>query len=151
MNIQQVLELDISNLNVLIIGTPASGKTWLSNKLSKEHRVIHTDDYMKYGFKDSLYKLIEDLRNISTPVIVEGVQGYRLLRKGVELDCYYPNMVIELYTTPERVKQTYLRERDPKKLRYLEQFGNTMGRILQDYRAMPNKRKPEWYKVMNDY
>ncbi len=44
--VEDVLKMDISGKHVLIIGCPASGKTWLSNKFPHEgHNVIHTDKY----------------------------------------------------------------------------------------------------------
>lgn len=147
----------LNNLNVLIIGCPASGKTYLSNQLKLQHqdthKFFHTDDYMKYGYKESLYALIEDVSKIQshTKTIIEGVQGYRLLRKGVELNCYYPDIVIELSVSEEIMLKTYRSERAGKKVESIYSFNKMHDRILNDYFAMNNPRKPKWLKIENKY
>lgn len=148
---------EIKGLNILIIGCPASGKTFFANKLKEESsddvRVFHTDDYMYHGYKDSLYVLLEDLKKIKPPTnsIIEGVQGYRLLRKGVELDCYYPDIVVELSVSEERMLKTYREERQGKSIDSLYAFNKAHNKVLNDYFAMPNHRKPKWIKIENKY
>jgi adenylate kinase family enzyme len=151
MNTTEILQ-HIKDKDVVIIGCPASGKTYLSNKLiSVNHTVVHTDDYMKHGYKEALYVMINDLKNIDGKVIIEGVQGYRLLRKGVELDCFYPDIVIELEITQARMLQTYRDSRQGKNLTSLTSFNKMHSKIICDYHAMPNTKKPEWIKIQNNY
>lgn len=160
MTIQEVLALDFSGQNVVIIGGPASGKSYLCELLAlrhPDHQVIHTDDYMEHGFEQSLYVLIEDLKkNISNedvPFIIEGILGYRLLRKGVELDWFFPDVVIELEITDERLDQTYNELRDPAKLKGARSQAKACQTILQKYRDMPIEEamKPEWISIFNNY
>lgn len=156
MTIQEVLSLSIVDKNVLIIGPPASGKTWLSEQIRDGlHLVVHTDDYMKFGdYKESMYICLEDIKSsifYSINTIVEGVQGYRLLRKGVQTDSYYPDIVIELEISEKRMHETYKKERDSKKIKYLQSFNAAHQTILEDYFSLPNEKKPEWIKVYNDY
>lgn len=155
--------MDFTGKNVLIIGCPASGKTHLSNLLKKDpsnhlhvhtdHLHIHTDDYAHYGHVEALYVLIEELKSNQRNTIIEGIMGYRLLRKGVELDCYYPDIVLQLYITEQQMEQVYSRERDVKKLKYLKQFNSMQEKILRDYMNMPidKSKEPEWIDVMNNY
>lgn len=148
--------IDITGKNVLIIGRPASGKSYTAEKLARDnpnHVLIKTDDYKHLGYVEALYAIIDDLKVLGPKVntIVEGVQGYRLLRKGVELNCYYPDMVIELEITDRRMNQTYILERDPKKLAYLKGFNKAHEKVLNDYREMQNKHKPKWIKLKNNY
>ena len=155
MTIQEVLSLNIVDKNVLIIGPPASGKTWLCEQISNtSHFTIRTDSYMLYGYNQSMYVCLDDIRNamdFKMNTIVEGIQGYRLLRKGVELDCYYPDIVIELEISEKRMHETYKKERDPKKIKYLQSFNAAHQTILEDYFSLPNEKKPQWIKVYNDY
>lgn len=151
MSIEDVLKLDIEGKNVLIIGCPASGKSYLLNQFQTNHKKFQTDDYIQYGFEQSMYKVLEDIKNTEGNTLVEGVQGYRLLRKGVQLDCYYPDMVIELIISEQQMLSTYRNERDIKKIKYLTGFNKAQSKILNDYFLMKNKSKPEWIKVINDY
>lgn len=149
------LTVDIKDSNVLIIGKPAAGKTFLSKLLAHDnpkHLLIHTDDYMRFGYKESLYKLLMDMGRIRQPTIIEGVLGYRLLRKGVELDCYYPDHVIEIDIPDSLMYHTYSRERHQKDASYLKGFNATHQKILQDYYSMASLGpKPQWHKLNNSY
>lgn len=143
---------DITGKNILIIGCPASGKTFFSKLLANEgHKVFHTDDYMRYGYKESLYAMMEDLAKHKGNTIVEGVQGYRLLRKGVEMNNYYPDIVIELEVPESRMLKTYREQRPGKKIDSLIAFNKTHQTILNDYKSMPNSKKPLWIKLQNNY
>jgi adenylate kinase family enzyme len=142
--------MNIKNKNVLIIGPPASGKTTLSKELSKrpnDHVLLHTDDYIPHGYEQALYVLMEDMKKLQCNTIIEGVLGYRLLRKGVQLNCYYPDLVIEMQITAEQQARIYQQERDAKKLQYLKGFAATHQKILNDYFELIGDRKPEWIKI----
>jgi cation diffusion facilitator CzcD-associated flavoprotein CzcO len=151
MNTKEILN-HIKGKDVVIIGPPASGKTFLSKLLeSPAHTVLHTDDYVQFGYKEALYVLLNDLKHVDGNVIIEGVQGYRLLRKGVELSCYYPQVVIELQITQERMEQTYREQRPGKDFSYVKSFNKMHAKIKADYLAMENPSKPEWITIQNNY
>lgn len=145
--------IDLTGQNVLIIGCPASGKSTLSKQLSdNNHALIHTDDYIKYGFKEGLYVLINDISMIKSNTIIEGVQGYRLLRKGVELNCYYPDIVIELCIGSEEVFKRYSDSRDLQKLTNANRMHKANEIILKEYKTMHNPMPPKWIRIRdNDY
>ena len=146
--------IDIGNKSVLIIGWPASGKSYVATRLAKDnpnHKLIRTDDYIKYGFVQALYVLLADIQKCKHPTIVEGIQGARLLRKGVETNTYYPDIVIELEITPELMYATYAKERIGKDTSTLRGFVNSYSTILAAYKAMPNKKPPQWIKLKNQY
>ena len=80
---------------VVVVGMPAAGKTWLTERISGGFKVYHTDDYIQHGFQQSLYMLMDDLRHdVSPRIMVEGVQGYRLLRKIAEERKKEPDLVV---------------------------------------------------------
>lgn len=148
------IHIDIGASNVLIIGKPAAGKTYLSKLLAIDnpgHKLIHTDDYIRYGYKESLYRLLMELGGTSKLTIIEGVLGYRLLRKGVELDCYYPDIVIEIDIPDNLMYSTYRKQRPTKDESYLKGFNSSHSKILNDYKAMLNKKPPQWHKLNNYY
>lgn len=143
----------LAGKTIVIIGPPASGKTTLAKSISESTGtgVVSTDDYMEHGYKDSLYVMLDDLAELTEPKIIEGMQGYRLLRKGVELDCFYPDIVIELTVTQEHVERVYRTERIASKLPKLAAFNKMHQTILESYRAMENPNPPEWITVLNDF
>lgn len=148
------ITVDIEKKTCVIIGKPAAGKTYLSGLLHKDnpsHYLIHTDDYIKYGYKEALYKLLMDMGKIRQPMIIEGVLGYRLLRKGVELDCFYPDIVVELEISDALMYKTYSKERGNKDQHYLDSFNKSHGKILADYKKMPNPYPPQWHRLFNSY
>lgn len=84
---------------IVVIGLPATGKTYLAERLAKllpEHRIYHTDDYAEQGYKESLYSLINDVYAGPGKYIVEGVQGYRFLRKNQENSFHNIDLIIEV-------------------------------------------------------
>ena len=160
MTYADILNLDLTGKTVVIIGCPASGKTTLGKALAQRTgaKLIRTDDYMDFGYKEALYVMLADLIEIDEPVIVEGVQGYRLLRKGVELGNFFPDVVIELEVTEAQVKRVYETERiwDKRKsaekmLASLAGFNKMHQTILGKYREMENPHPPTWYTVRNEF
>lgn len=153
MKYADIFTLNLSGKTIVIIGVPASGKTTLGRILASltGQQLVSTDDYMPHGYKESLYAMMDDLRQITAPVIVEGIQGYRLLRKGVETGEFFPDVVIELKVTPEQVERVYRRERQADKLPKLPAFVKMHDTILSSYKAMENDRPPEWIEVQNEY
>lgn len=86
------------------------------------HTVIHTDDYMMYGYKDSLYRLLEDLKKINFEyVIVEGIMGARLMRKLQEQGLH-TNVSMYVYISAkfDHIIDVYTRERPDKSLASVE-------------------------------
>ena len=153
MELKEILGIDIGGKNVLIIGCPASGKTWLSNKLKRStHKLIHTDNYMVLGYEIGMYGALNDASYSDMPTIVEGVHGYRMLRKGAEYGNYYPDIVIEMKVSEQRMLSTYRNERNLNKIKSLQQFHTTHEKILNDYRKMiPDRLKPQWIVFENNY
>ena len=83
--------------NVVIIGYPATGKTFLLDSITSKVKasIYHTDDYIKHGFGEALYVLMGDIDRDDAPLkIIEGVLGYRLIRKGIELQTFHPDLII---------------------------------------------------------
>lgn len=153
MTIDEILDIDISDKSVLIIGCPASGKTWLSKKIYKPtHNLIHTDKTIGSGYFMGCYDALTAVQFSEKPTIVEGVLGYRMLRKGAEYASYYPDIVIHLSIPESKMIETYKNERDANKIKYLKQFNETHDKILKEYFGMQNPDfKPLWIDCNNDY
>jgi len=88
--------------NVVIIGYAATGKTTFANSLKFDGSLYHTDDYLKYGSVESLYVLMEDLKKDTNQLkVIEGIGGYRLLRKGLQLGNFHADLIIECQASNE--------------------------------------------------
>lgn len=151
MTIGEILTEDFEGKNVLIIGPPASGKSYLINLLElSQHKVIKTDDYAGLGFEQSMYAVLEEIGKSEKPTFVEGVQGYRLLRKGLQLKNYYPDVVIEMKVSRNQIAMIYGKERGGKDLKKVYTFCETLNKILQEYLSMQNDYPPRWIVINNE-
>jgi len=137
----------IKSGTIVIVGFPTTGKTTLCNGLSfKDSRVWHTDDLIEdHGFEEALYVLMPQvIRDPSKIKIVEGIQGYRLLRKGLELKTFYANVVIEcIASKEERARRIVDRGKDVNKTFSLDK---TCWKIWNDYlellKSVPISKQP---------
>lgn len=140
-------EILASNV-IVIIGAPGSGKTHIANELQTRipnSIVIHTDDYVVFWYEKSLYALMEDLKlpmYQDKKLIIEWVGAYRLLRKWVETDSFYPNTVIEVVAPDSQIEEVYAKRGwDLIKVRSMQKWNQT---VLDKYKAMENKHPPKW-------
>ena len=132
----------IRNYNrIVIIGYPKSGKSMLFKKLTKKldyqdlitkddhgYTFVQTDVYKdEYEYKEQLYRIIEDLQ-VAGRFIVEGIQGYRLLRKIEEnkMSEIQPDLII-LCETDRPVDPRHVAQR------------KGLDKIWNDYKQIVNK------------
>ena len=130
---------------LIIAWHPATGKTTLSEKLKAvypDHTLLHTDDYMEYGYKESVYKLIEDLESYKFHnVIVEGIMGARLMRKLQEV---HKEVKVDLYVYIsakfDHIIDVYTRERPDKNLKDIEATCKGLDTVSKsiDYSSLPH-------------
>ena len=83
--------------DIVIVGYPCSGKSYLSGVLESVlsfDSVYHCDDYLKYGGRSGVYRLLDDVCADSGIKLIEGVYGYRLLRAGLRDSRYVADCVI---------------------------------------------------------
>jgi dephospho-CoA kinase len=129
---EQIAALKASTL-VVIIGLPAAGKSTVADQVAEilpRHDLYRTDDYIDFGYEQSLYALIKDMAYNDNPrKIVEGVQGYRFLRKTLERDIVV-DCIIEVQTDPQTRAERYL-ARGKKQLS--SGFERNLATVLRDY------------------
>lgn len=161
MTIQQALATPITGMNVVIIGYPATGKTHFSRLLAERnptHRLFHTDDYLlRYNGVEAMYacmgEVIEAIE-AGTPTIVEGIAGYRMLRKGVQLGTYYPQIVFEMTAPLEQIERTYRTDpnRSADKVKNLAAFCKAQDTIKNQYLSIAGDFEfPTWITVENTF
>lgn len=156
------LTLNLTGKNIVVIGPPAAGKTTLALQLSQlwpTHRLVGgftgLDGYMHdHDFEAALYAILDDIAHYDADghnMILEGVQGYRLLRKGLELDLFYPDIVLELRVTEAQVRRVYAGERMGKNVERALGMAKGLQTVLNEYRAMPNPKPPEWHVIESNF
>ena len=145
---------DLTGKNVAIIGWPSSGKTFLSKELAElypDHKIFHTDDYMNLGYRQSMYQCMEDVLCADGSTIVEGVQCYRMLRKGVEKSSYYPDVIIEIKIDEFHLEKVYSDERSNVDIDHVYKMIRNNRKVFEDYLKMDNYRKPLHVVVENNF
>jgi adenylate kinase family enzyme len=156
MTIQELSILDLYGKNIVIIGYPGHGKTYVYNKIynNKTHYGINTDSFMSFGFEQSLYEIFNSLEHYyqygKLPYIIEGVQGYRFLRKSMELDKFKPDIVIQVQASKKRQVDVYSKERDPKKLKSMKSFEMGLEKTLNDY-LLKKEESVQFITFNNEY
>jgi len=156
MSIEELLNLEILGKNVFILGFPASGKSFLANELyhnsGRTHQLVRTDDFLGYGYEQSLYELIEFLDGASgSGIIVEGVGVYRLLRKVDELNLTHlkPDVIIECSMPEGRRDELYRRERPDKDLKAVKRFNLGLQSVYNGW-AQSNPEKASEVLIFNN-
>jgi predicted ATPase len=156
-NLQDLHMISFTNKSVLIIGLPGSGKThiasYIHRNLCPHHHILHTDNYMRFGYDYSLYKILDDIKGDYGNLIIEGIQGYRLLRKGAKDKSYLPNIVIQIETSIDSINNVYFKERGRPKLHNLSAIAKGTDEILREYGFHIRNKPyhPDWYVLNNDF
>lgn len=126
----------------VIIGLAASGKTTLSEYLHErfpDHSLFHTDDYMSFGYEESLYRLMSDLQADQNPLkIIEGVQGYRLLRKLLQIDQAWnvDLIIVTVCDEEERMRRYLSRPENAGKADKLLAFDKNLEKVEREFHGL---------------
>jgi len=134
---------------IVVVGLPASGKTTVADELRKQfpdYSIYHSDDYMHHGYNDSMYELMKDVQTDPNPKkIIEGVQAYRLLRKGVELNNFHADLVITVEAQEATREQRYVSRGNGIN----RAFDKNLAKVWADYTANV-KRVPRFLTIKTD-
>lgn len=136
--INQIKNSDIT----VIVGPPCAGKSTYTSAFENpnnllhlpSHRVFHTDDYIPFGFKDALYKMMDDIAAHKGKMIIEGIQTARLLRKGVELGTFKPDLIIKFEIDQHTLEVRYA-EREGKGKAYPFSTAKSIQTVWGEYAA----------------
>lgn len=117
---------------ILILGYTKSGKVTIARELSKQldnRLLLISDDYIEhYGHDEALNVLereVNDYYYNTIPFIVEGILGFRLLRRLLKNGYYIPDMVIKTECNKETISYFYAKEDPEKNINSV--FGFNMG------------------------
>jgi hypothetical protein len=137
---------------IVVAGFTKTGKITISNKLSEVlgYPVIKSDDYKfkDYG-KKCLYEFMGAglaYYNVRKPVIIEGVKAFRLLRKGLQLRCFYPDVIIRTECNEETIKHFYRKDGEAEKIDRVMSFNKGLNTTWEDYLRLLNEPGKIIYK-----
>lgn len=121
---------------IFILGPTKSGKVTISKELSKQlddRELLIADEYIEnYGYDFALDRFENDVKDHyynCIPIIVEGILGYRLLRKIVKEGYHLPDMVIKVECNKETIQYFYEKEEPGKNLNSVFGFNSGLEKI----------------------
>lgn len=141
----ELIELCKNKKYIVIYGHTKSGKVCFGKLLSEALgvKLIISDDYKYFGWKQNMYHIREIIKSTNEPLIVEGVQSGRLLRKGVEFNDFFADIVIHLEINQQSLSIAYQRDGEGYKLRHNKVF-NFNKHILDNIFF-------KWYEMQKTY
>ena len=129
---------------VVIIGPPGSGKTHVGHVLAESSGLplYSTDCYLSDGHVKALYAVMQAVGDEGW--IVEGMIGYRLLRKRAQLGMHPPDFVIELEATDQEIAQAYRNRNRHCNIQQIRRFCQAHEKVLEDYFLLDAERPRVW-------
>lgn len=120
----ELIELCKNKKYIVIYGHTKSGKVAVGKLLSEalNIRLIISDDYKYLGWKRNMYHIREIVKSTDEPLIIEGVQSGRLLRKGVQFNDFFADIVIHLEINKESLSTAYIKDGEGYKLKHNKVF-----------------------------
>jgi hypothetical protein len=109
---------------IVIYGHTKSGKVAIGKLLAEALgvKLIISDDYKHLGWEKNMYHIREIISKTDEPLIIEGVQSGRLLRKGVEFNDFFADLVIHLEINKESLSNAYIKDGEGYKLKHNKVF-----------------------------
>jgi adenylate kinase family enzyme len=133
-----------ANSTVVVIGPPGSGKTTVGKLLAEtsELPLYSTDTYLGAGHVEALYAIMQLLGDEGW--IVEGMIGYRLLRKRKQLRMTAPDIVIQLDASDRDIAEAYRQRGTHCDIAKVRAFCKAHETVLDDYVAMDGDMPRVW-------
>lgn len=129
---------------VVVIGPPGSGKTHVGALLAESSGLplYSTDEYLSDGHVAALYLVMKAIGDRGW--IVEGMIGYRLLRKRAEYGLPPVDIVIELEATDSQITDAYRARGRKCDIAKIRSFCAAHESVLEDYFLLDAERPKVW-------
>jgi hypothetical protein len=131
------------SLNTIVIcGYTKTGKVTIAKELAKalNRPLFISDDYINIENREqSLYNLIDHILpyyQSNQPIIVEGILCFRLLRKGIQMHNFYPDLIIKTKCNNETIKHFYRIDGEESKINRALAFNRGLNTIWDEYRGL---------------
>jgi hypothetical protein len=124
---------------IVILGHTKTGKVTIAEKLASQlgRPLFKSDDYIDYDNREnSLYTFIDGILpyyNNRTPIIVEGITCFRLLRKGIQTEIFHPDLVIKTKCSDATIKHFYEKDGEGAKVNRVLSFNKGLNKIWDEY------------------
>jgi deoxyadenosine/deoxycytidine kinase len=129
---------------VVVIGPPGSGKSYVAHLLAENSGlpVYCTDKFLGDGHVAALYGLMQAVGDDGW--IVEGMIGYRFLRKRKQLKLPAPDIVIQLDASDEQIARAYAARGKPCNIKVLRNFCAAHEKVMSDYLLLDGEAPKIW-------
>lgn len=129
---------------VVVIGPPGSGKTTVGQLLAEQSGLplYSTDRYLGYGHLQALYYIMREIGDAGW--IVEGMIGYRLLRKRKQMGMPAPDIVIQLDATDDAIREAYKSRKRHYNPAHIRNFCKAHETVLSDYLLLDGDMPKVW-------
>lgn len=124
--------------NIVILGFTKTGKITIAKKIAEHLNipVLISDYYYELNKDNALEYMINDIKYFKAsniPYIAEGVLCFRLLRKGVQLDDFYPDLIIKTECNNETIQHFYHKDNESHKIKNALSFNKGLDKIWNEY------------------
>lgn len=124
---------------IVIIGYTKTGKHPIAKKLASDlnYPLFVSDNYINASNRQqSLYDMMDHILpyyNQQIPFIVEGVLCFRLLRKGIQLNNFIPDLIIKTKCNDKTIEHFYKKDKEEHKIKRALSFNKGLNTIWDEY------------------
>jgi len=136
---ERLLDICRDKQSIVIVGYTKTGKIKIATELSKRLNtpLIISDHHINNNRETALENMMDDVlyyhNDPNKSIIVEGVLCFRLLRKGIQLNNFYPDMVIKVECNDETIKHFYRVDGEEHKIKRAMAFNKGLAGIWEEY------------------
>lgn len=129
---------------VVVIGPPGSGKSHVGQLLAEQSGLplYSTDEFLNNGAVEALYAVMQATGDEG--FIIEGMVGYRWLRKRKQLRLPAPDIVIQLEASDAEIARSYEQRSKRVSLQRIKTFCRSHEKILDDYYILDGDLPKVW-------
>ena len=127
---------------IVICGYTKSGKVTIANKLASQLNMMlfKSDDFIDYVDRENSLNMFMNgvipYYNKRTPIIVEGITSFRLLRKGIQTNTFHPDLIIKTKCNESTIKHFYEKDGESSKIVRALAFNRGLDKIWDEYRSL---------------